>query len=292
MVMHITLPLASVLLFLTTLMFLVGLQVSLPDILAIARNYGLLARSLLANVVVFPILAVLLTAPVHLPREVLIGVLLMAAAPGVPFLPRMVGAAKGNLTFAIDLMIVLQVVSVVTTPVTLNMILPVEDAVKVPVLRTITTLVLFQLLPLALGMLVRQRAPQHAAAIAKPVRALSTLGLIGTLVFFIVPHLNVFAQVAGGGALTFMLLLVVVAWPIGWILGGPEVSIRKTLAIGTSLKNVGLCLLIAGREFSGTGVAAVVMSYFLIGAIANLVYAKYLGRGPEQGMVEAPGRPS
>src|SRR6516225_11716044 len=134
MVMHITLPLAAVLLFLITLMFLVGLQVSLPDILAMTQNYGLAARSLLANVVVFPILAVLLTAPVHLPREVLIGVLLMAAAPGVPFLPRMVGAAKGNLIFAIDLMIVLQVVSVVTTPVTLNMILPVEDAVKVPVL--------------------------------------------------------------------------------------------------------------------------------------------------------------
>jgi BASS family bile acid:Na+ symporter len=292
MVMHITLPMASVLLFLTTLMFLVGLQVSLPDILAIARNYGLLARSLLANVVVFPILAVLLTTPVHLPREVLIGVLLMAAAPGVPFLPRMAAAAKGNLIFAIDLMIALQAVSVVTTPVTLNLILPVEDAVKVPVLRTIATLVLFQLLPLALGMLVRDRAAQHAAAIAKPVRALSTLGLIGTVVFVIVPHLNVLAKVAGGGALVSMFLLVVIAWPIGWFLGGPDASIRKTLAIGTSLRNVGLCLLIATREFSGAGVADVVVSYFLIGAIANLVYARCLGRGPAREMAEAPGRPS
>jgi BASS family bile acid:Na+ symporter len=284
MVMHITLASASVLLFLTTLMFLVGLQVSLPDILAMTRNYGLAARSLLANVVVFPILVVLLTAPVHLPREVLIGVLLMAAAPGVPFLPRMAAAAKGNLIFAIDLMILLQAVSVVTTPVTLNLILPVQEAVKVPVLRTIATLVLFQLLPLALGMLVRHLAPQHAAAIAKPVSALSTLGLIGTVVFFIVPHLNVLAKVAGGGALVSMLLLVVVAWPIGWVLGGPEASIRKTLAIGTSLRNVGLCLLIATREFPDTGVAAVVTSYFLIQAIANLVYAKYLGRGPEPEM--------
>ena len=72
--------------------------------------------------------------------------------------------------------------------------------------------------------------------------------------------------------------------PIGWVLGGPEASIRKTLAIGTSLRNVGLCLLIATREFPDTGVAAVVTSYFLIQAIANLVYAKYLGRGPEPEM--------
>lgn len=290
--MHITLPLAAVLLFLTTLMFLVGLQVTLPDLVAMTRNYGLVARSLLANVVLFPILAVLLTPPVHLPNEVLIGVLLMAAAPGVPFLPRIAGAAKGNLVFAVDLTIVLQVVSVVTTPVTLRWILPVEDAVKVPVLRVIATLVLFQLLPLALGMLVRLRAPQHAAAIAKPVRALSTLGLIGTLVFFIVPHLDVLAKVAGGGALMSMLLLVVLAWPIGWVLGGADASIRKTLAIGTSLRNVGLCLLIASRDFSDSGVGAVVFAYFLIQAIVNFGYAMYLGRGPEREPVGASGRPS
>src|SRR6516225_7679810 len=157
MVMHITLPLASVLLFLITLMFLAGLQVSLADILAIARNYGLAARSLLANVVVFPILALLLTAPIHLPREVLIGVLLMAAAPGVPFLPRMAAAAKGNLIFAIDLMILLQAVSVVTTPTTPDAILRVGGAVKFPVLRTMLTRLLSRLLPLALGMSVRQR---------------------------------------------------------------------------------------------------------------------------------------
>jgi bile acid:Na+ symporter, BASS family len=292
MVMHITLPLAAVLLFLTTLMFLVGLQVTLPDLMAMTRNYGLVARSLLANIVLFPILAVLLTAPAHLPREVLIGVLLMAAAPGVPFLPRIASAAKGNLVFAIDLTILLQVASVVTTPVTLRWILPVEDAVKVPVLRIIATLVVFQLLPLALGMLVRRQAPQHAAAVAKPVRALSTVGLVGTLVFFIVPHLDVLAKVAGGGALMSMLLLVVLAWPIGWVLGGADASIRKTLAIGTSLRNVGLCLLIATREFSDSGVGAVVFAYFLIQAIVNFVYAMYLGRGPEREPVGASGRPS
>jgi len=199
--MDITLPLAAVLLFLTTLMFLSGPQVTLADLAAMTRNYGLVARSLLANIVLFAILAVLLAAPAHLPRDVLIGVLLMAAAPGVLFLPRIAAAAKGNLVFAIDLTILLQVVSVVTTPVTLRWILPVEDAVKVPVLRIIVTLVLFQLLPLALGMLVRRQAPQHAAAVARPVRALSTLGLVGTLVFFIVPHLDVLAKVVGGGAL-------------------------------------------------------------------------------------------
>jgi BASS family bile acid:Na+ symporter len=100
--------------------------------------------------------------------------------------------------------------------------------------------------------------------------------------FFIVPHLDVLAKVSGGGALMTMLLLVVVAWPIGWVLGGPDATIRKTLAIGTSLRNVGLCLLIATREFSDSGVGAVVFAYFLIQAFVNFVYAMYLGRRPEE----------
>jgi len=96
-----------------------------------------------------------------------------------------------------------------------------------------------------------------------------------------VPHLDVFGEVAGGGALATMLLLVVVAWPIAGGLGGVDASIRKTLAMGTSLRNVGLCLLIATQDFLDTSVAAVVTACFLIQAIANFGYTKYLGRPPK-----------
>jgi BASS family bile acid:Na+ symporter len=279
--MHITLPLASVLLFLVSLMFLVGLLVPPGDVLATLKNPSLIVRALVANVVLMPLLAILITDAVRLPEDIAIGVLLMSAAPGVPFLPRMVGSAKGNLPFAVGLMFVLQVASVVTTPVTLNLILPVDAAVRVPVLRVVVTLVLFQLVPLVLGTYVRHRSATVAGALARPIRLLSLLGLVGTIVFLIVPHLDVLGKVFGGGALLIMLGLVVVAWPIGWALGGPEVGTRKTLALGTSMRNVGLCLLVASRNFPETGVAAAVGSYLVIQAVANLIFSKYLGRAPE-----------
>ncbi len=93
----------------------------------------------------------------------------------------------------------------------------------------------------------------------------------------------------GGGALLIMFALVVVAWPIGWVVGGPDVGSRKTMALGTSLRNIGLCLLIATRDFPGTGVAAAVGSFLLIQAVSNFVFAKYLGRSakPELGRASA-----
>lgn len=290
--MHLTLGLASVLLFLTTLMFLTGLEVTFrQEVLAATRHYGLLARSLLANLVFVPILAIIFTNLAHLPREIVIGILLMAAAPGVPFLSRMAGTAKGNVAFAVALMFVLQVASVVTTPVTLNLILPVEEATKVPFVRAIATLIMFQLLPLVLGMIVKHKAESLAGVLQRPVRVLSTLGLVGTILLFVLPRLDVLGTVAGGGALLIMLILVVVAWPIGWALGGADASIRKVLAIGTSLRNVGLCLLIATQNFPGTAVAASVTAYLIIQAIANLVFAKSLGRATKPEVAAALAKP-
>jgi bile acid:Na+ symporter, BASS family len=276
--MHLTLGLGAVLLFLVTLMFLVGLEASAREVGVTLTHYGLLARALVLNLVIVPILAVLVVTWVGLPPVIAVGVLLMAASPGVPFLPRVAAVAKGNVAFGVGLMIVLQLASIVTTPITLNLILPAAAAVRVPVARVLVTLVLFQLLPLALGMIVQSRSEPLARRLAGPVKALSTLGLLGTIVLFIGPHLDVLAEVAGGGALLSMLLLVVLAWPLGLRLGGPDAGIRKTLAIGTSLRNIGLCLLIATQDFPETGVAAAVGAYFLIQAIANFGYAKYLGR--------------
>ena len=276
--MHPTLGLGAVLLFLVTLMFLVGLEATAREVRATLTQPGLLARALVLNLVIVPILAAVVVMWVGLPPVIAVGVLLMAAAPGVPFLPRVAAIAKGNVAFGVGLLIVLQLVSIVTTPITLNLILPAAAAVRVPVVRVLVTLVLFQLLPLALGMTVQARSEPLARRVARPVKALSTLGLLGTIVLFIGPHLDVLAQVAGGGALLSMLLLVVIAWPLGLSLGGPDAGIRKTLAVGTSLRNIGLCLLIATQDFPETGVVAAVGAYFLIQAIANFGFAKYLGR--------------
>jgi len=281
--MHFTLPLVSVLVLAITMMFLLGLEVPLTDALAAMKNYQLMAKALVANIVLLPILAILFTTLAHLPEDITIGVLLMAAAPGAVAIPRMTTIAKGNLAVAVGLMTVLQLASVLITPFTLHFILPSDAAVKVHILSSVVSLVVLLQLPLAVGIFVKHRAASFAAVIAKPVQLLFALSAIATLVLLIVPHLDVVGKVFGGGALAIMLLLVIVAWPIGWVLGGPDVGVRKPLAFGTSSRRFGLCLVIAIQNFPQTGVAAAVFSYFLIQTVANLVFAKYLGRAPKPG---------
>jgi BASS family bile acid:Na+ symporter len=275
--MPITLQSATVLLFLITVMFLAGLEVTAQEVLATMRDGGLVVRCLLANILLMPILAVALTSLFHLPDHIAIGVLLMASAPGVLVLPNIVRAAKGNVAFAVGLMLDLQVTSLVSTPVTLKLLLPAESAIKVPVLHTIATLLLFVLLPLAMGMTVKRLPNTLGHILQKPIRALSIIGFVGMVLLVMLPHLDVLVG-EGGGVLSTILILTVAAWVIGWVLGGPDTGIRKVMVLGTSLRNVGLSVLIAAQSFPGTAVGATVTAYFLIQCIANMLLAKYLSR--------------
>ena len=289
--MQITLGSASVLLFLVTVMFLTGLEVTAREVLATIRDGGLVVRCLVVNLLLVPILAVALTSLVHLPRDIAIGVLLVAAAPGVPFLPNIVRAAKGNLAFAVGMMFVLQIASLVSTPVTLALILPAESAIKVPVLHTIATLVLSVLLPLAVGMTVKHSAEALGNIFRKPVAALSILGFAGLVLLEILPHLGALAAIEGGDALLIIVILAVAAWPIGWVLGGPDTGVRKVMALGTSQRNVGLSFLIAAQNFPGTAVGTTVTAYFVIQVVSNIVFAQYLSRTIVPAEAGAPTKP-
>ncbi len=289
--MQITLGSASVLLFLVTVMFLTGLEVTVREVLATIRDGGLVVRCLVVNLLLVPILAVALTSLVHLPRDIVIGVLLVAAAPGVPFLPNIVRAAKGDLAFAVGMMFVLQIASLVSTPVTLALILPAESAIKVPVLHTIATLVLSVLLPLAVGMTVKHSAEALGNILRKPVAALSILGFAGLVLLEILPHLGALAAIEGGGALLIIVILAVAAWPIGWVLGGPNTGVRKVMALGTSQRNVGLSFLIAAQNFPGTAVGTTVTAYFVIQVVSNIVFAQYLSRTTVPAEAGAPTKP-
>jgi predicted Na+-dependent transporter len=88
-----------------------------------------------------------------------------------------------------------------------------------------------------------------------------------------------------------IVILAVAAWPIGWVLGGPDAGIRKVMALGTSQRNVGLSFLIATQSFPRTAVGTAVTAYFLIQLITNIAFAKYLSHAIVPTEAKAPTKP-
>jgi bile acid:Na+ symporter, BASS family len=255
---------------LVSLMFPIGLQVDREELAGIFKDTGLLIRGLLANVVLVPAVGILLVRLFQLKDPIAIGLLLMAICPGVPFVVLGGGVKKGgNLGFAVALAFVLPAVSVLTVPITASLVLPGETTVATE--NIVISLVLYQLLPLLVGMFVKARAPALAARLVKPVALVCVVVILVVLIALAKIWLSSVTAVYGSLGILAMLTLVLLSLLMGWILGGPERSHRRTLGVGTALRNPGLAAVIATTNFGGITEAAV-MTYLLVQFLAVMVF--------------------
>jgi BASS family bile acid:Na+ symporter len=70
-----------------------------------------------------------------------------------------------------------------------------------------------------------------------------------------------------------MLLLLIASWAAGWLLGGRGTAVRKAMTLTTSLRNVGVGLVIASAAFGGTPAVTATLAYGLFGVVGSLLLA-------------------
>src|SRR5881409_3119273 len=165
----------TMLAFVVSSMLAVGLSLTIRQIVDPLRNGKLVFLALLANFVLMPLGALAIARILRLDQPLGIALLLLGAAAGAPFLPKLAGMAKGNLAFAVGLMVLLMVLTVAYMPLVLP---PILEGVSVDAAKIARSLVILMLIPLGVGLAVKARY-ESAAARAKPVfDRVSSLGLV------------------------------------------------------------------------------------------------------------------
>lgn len=263
---------------LVSLTFGAGLQVNREHLTAVLRDLGLLGRAFLANFIIVPLLGLLLVKLFRLPPQVATGFLLMAIAPGVPFVLASVRKRGGSLGLAVALAIMLPLLSIVTVPATAALVLPTAAKADLPMSRFVMTLLLFQLLPLLAGIAVGALAPGSAARLGRPLQILFFASAVALIVMLAPEIAHGVASVYGSNGMWAMLSLVLLSMATGWLLGSPARENRRVLAIGTTLRNIGLCAVAATSSFSDPLVAATVLTYFLIQFVVITIFGVYFAR--------------
>jgi predicted Na+-dependent transporter len=270
---------------LISVMLNAGLEINREHLMAALKNGGLILRALLANFIIVPIFGVILARLFRLDEYVAIGFLLMALAPGVPFLVKAAGRQSGgSLGFAAALAFIMPALSIVTIPLTAHFIFAAgfiaspDAAGTIPSARIIVTLVTFQLVPLLVGLLIADRASALAAKLRRPLMLLFFVAVIVLLGMLSPALVKAVSSVYGSHAMLAALALVLLSVGTGWILGGPQVHYRRTLSIATVLRNIGTSAVIATAIFPKTLVAPTVLTYFLVQLIISLVVRVYFHR--------------
>jgi BASS family bile acid:Na+ symporter len=250
--------------FVLSSMLAMGLSLTVAQIVTPLKNFRLVALSLIANFVLMPLAALGLAKLLWLDESFGIGLLLLGTAAGAPFLPKLAQVAKGNLAFAVGLMVLLMVITVAYLPLVLPLFLP---GVKVNPMQIAQSLFLLMLLPLAIALGVKAKFPTFSAAVKPWLAKISSLALLAVISLLVITNFSSVLSVFGTRAILAGLIFIFLGYAIGWLMGGPTSDTRAVLGLGTAQRNIAAALVVGSQSFSDPKVVVMVVVVAIVGLL-------------------------
>jgi BASS family bile acid:Na+ symporter len=268
------------------MMVAIGLGVTFTDVLLVAKDWKLVTKAALASYGFVPAAAVGLLILFQADPYVAAGFLICAVCPGAPYGPPFTAIAKGKVGVAVGLMVVLAGSSAVAAPLLLRGLLPFELGFLPPLppdspplvidaIKVVTTLAVTQFIPLCSGLGLRQWRPPLADRLKRPANLISIVLNMATLSLVFFAQFDMLIAVPLRGYVG-MLALVLAGVAAGWLLG--EGGNASALVMATSVRNVGVALVIVTGVFAGTRAVASTTAFALFQTVVMALVAAVWGR--------------
>jgi BASS family bile acid:Na+ symporter len=281
-----------VLVFAVASMFSVGISHTIREIIEPLRNIREVIKALLANFVFVPLVGYLIIHLLSLDRSLQIGVMLIACAAGAPFLIKLTIVAGREVALSTSLLVLLLPTTIFYMPVVLPLIIP---EIKIRALAISIPLVITMLMPLIIGFLIKVYIPHWAKRIHPFFTKLSTIALVMLIAITIIVNFKAILGVFGERAIVASILLILSAFGIGYLMGGPDIAAKDVLGLGTAQRNVGAATVVATQGFEDPNTLVVVVIGSLLTLLLLFPLAKLLRKreakkyktnsGPEEGLL-------
>jgi predicted Na+-dependent transporter len=266
----------SAMTFVLTSMLAMGLSLTIKQIVDPLSNIRVVLLALLANFVLVPALAYLIQAIIPLDEGLATGLIIVGAAAGAPFLPKLVQVAKGNAAFSVGLMTLLMVVTVIYLPVVLPLLLPGASVSPWDIARS---LILSMLLPLGIGLFIKARYEEIAASVQPYMSQISSLAIVLMLVTILALQYKTILGTIGSGGILAAVLFLVGSLVIGLLLGGRDPAMRSVMGLGTAQRNLAAAMLVAAQNFADdANVLVMVMLLAILGLILLMAVGGEMGK--------------
>ena len=252
-------------------MLSIGVTLRLEQLLMLWERPGLLNRSILAAVVVVPMLVALVVFSFRLPQEIKIGLILIAIAPGTSLticLPKYRRAQ----CYAMALQATISLLAVITVPLTISILqefFPPEA--RISPLNVGQQLVIAQLLPLMVGITVRYCWSDFADNLETLIGQAANVLLCILILVVLAQQLEAVLHIGLFPLIIIGILALLSLW-IGHFLGGRESSTRMTLATTTATHSAALALFIAILNLPHLSVFPAIAVYVLVSGALTIAY--------------------
>ncbi|QSP95131.1 bile acid:sodium symporter [Marinobacter salinisoli] len=257
----------------------IGLTLTLRDFGQVTRNPKSILVGTVAQILVMPLAAFGIAQVLGLAPALAVGLVIIAACPGGTTSNLFALLARGNIALSILLTVSASLITILTLPLFTNYALKMyfgEGAdIALPAGKTIAMLVVIVLLPVAIGMFIRTRAPEtarKAEGVVSIFGGVVLLLLIVAILWGARERLPTLISEAGPAAFLLNLAGLIVGLGISRLAG---LSQRESLAVAIELgiKNgtIALMVTLTLLESSEMSVPAVIYSIMMYGFGAVLI---------------------
>lgn len=267
--------------------FSLGMKERLSDAIFLFRRPDKLLNALVSMYIAMPLFAVTVALAFDLPPAVKIALVAVSVSPIPPILPRKTLKAGGRESYAIGLLVAGSLLSIILVPLAMELFQVVFNIPLRMTARAVAGIVLSSvLLPLAVGIAVRELAPAIAERLVAPTSVAAFVLLVVACVPILIARGNDLLSLLSHDTFAVLAAFAVVGLLIGHILGGPRFEERTVLAFYTSARHPGVAVAIAQANFPQQRVAILaILLALLISAIVSLPYMNWAKH-------RKPGRPT
>lgn len=268
---------------LAIIMLGMGLTLLPEDFQRVTRYPKAVAIGLVSQLLFLPIVGFLVTLIVPMQPEIAVGLMVLALCPGGPSSNMITYLAKGDVALSVTLTALSSVITVFTIPIFTNYTLQYfagqNAVIALPIGQTMLQIFAITLVPIGLGMLIRQQFPDLARRLEKTANRLAIAFLALIILLIIIREWNriptFIAQVGIG-----VVLLNAISMAIGFWFGklfNLNFAQRICIAIKVGIQNATLAIAITAGLLNNPDMAVPAAVYSLF-AYATAILTIFYGR--------------
>jgi bile acid:Na+ symporter, BASS family len=266
---------------LAIIMLGMGLSLVPQDFFRVLKYPKSVAVGLLSQLIMLPLIAFGIAKIVPMPSFIAVGLVILALCPGGVTSNLMTFYAKGDVALSVTLTALSSVITVVTIPIVANFVLQhfigKAAALQLPIGTTILQIFIITILPIVLGMVIKQILPKFAKRLEKITNKISIIVLAAIILTLIIrewTRLPGFILQAGVGVVLLNTLSMLAGFYIGKLfkLSIPQ---RICIAIEVGFQNGTLAIAITAGLLNNPDMAVPAAIYSLFMYITGFLTIYY-----------------
>ena len=270
----VTITQVGMLTFIVASMAAMGLGLTVKQIVDPLRDVRMLLLLLAVNFIVVPVVAIGAAKLLPMGDDSATAVILIGCCAGAPFLPKLAQLAKGSVALSVGAMVLLMVVTVIYAPIVVPLVV---EGAQVDPWDIASSLILFMLVPLGVGLVIKARYTELADSWVHTVGQISSVAmLLGIGAALFVSWRDILGAI-GSWIFIGTAIVLVAGLVAGYLAGfGRSKSEMTVLGLATAQRNISAALVVAA-SLSGDVLVLTLVGALVI-PIVLIVLAGELGK--------------